>query len=88
MNNLSLSIRNTLSVIMITFMLCIGGNVKANELDTIEDVASSTTTFAVCKTLDVLSTAYVISHGIGVEAKPPRGWRWIKGTNQLVLKRK
>ena len=37
---------------------------------TIEDVATSTDTFAVCKAADVISTIYVIEHGIGVEANP------------------
>lgn len=37
---------------------------------TIEDVATSTDTFAVCKAADVVSTAYVISRGFGAEANP------------------
>lgn len=36
----------------------------------VEQVATSATTFAVCKTLDIATTAYALSHGLGVEANP------------------
>jgi hypothetical protein len=37
---------------------------------TIEEVATSPTTFAVCKAADVASTMYLINSGIGHEANP------------------
>lgn len=40
------------------------------ETSVVEEVVTSPTTFAVCKTADVLSTIYVIEHSIGVEANP------------------
>jgi hypothetical protein len=36
----------------------------------LEEIATSPELFAVCKAADVISTAYVIEHGIGVEANP------------------
>lgn len=38
--------------------------------DPVTDVVTSTDTFAFCKAADVVSTIYVIEHGIGVEANP------------------
>ena len=40
------------------------------QAETVENVVTSTDTFAVCKAADVISTIYVIEHGIGVEANP------------------
>ena len=39
-------------------------------LATVEEVATSPTTFAVCKTVDIATTAYLIENGLGVEANP------------------
>ncbi len=36
----------------------------------VEDVATSPNTFAVCKTVDIASTAYLLKTGIGVESNP------------------
>lgn len=41
---------------------------------TLEDVITSPTTFAVCKTVDVVSTMYLINSGIGIEANPLVAW--------------
>lgn len=43
------------------------GSAQAN---TLEDVATSPETFAVCKIADVASTAYLLERGLAVEANP------------------
>ena len=37
---------------------------------TIDEVATSPDTFAVCKTVDIASTIYIVNSGIGYEANP------------------
>ena len=37
---------------------------------TLEEVATAPQTFAVCKAVDIASTAYLINTGIGVESNP------------------
>ena len=38
--------------------------------EVVTDVVTSPETFAVCKALDIGTTAYLISHGLAVEANP------------------
>lgn len=38
--------------------------------ETVTEVVTSPTTFAVCKALDIGTTYYLISHGLAVEANP------------------
>jgi hypothetical protein len=53
---------------------------------TLEEVAESPETFLVCKTADILSTAYIIEHGIGYEANPLVAWSFhIGGYGPLIL---
>jgi hypothetical protein len=42
--------------------------------ETLEDVVTSPKTFAVCKTLDITSTAYLLEHGLATEANPLVAW--------------
>ena len=51
---------------------------------TVEDVVTSPTTFAVCKTVDVLSTAHLLSIGGFREANPIVAWA-ISGGSYLPL---
>lgn len=53
--------------IILLLLLVISLSGRAIEL---EEVAASPETFLVCKTLDIASTSYIISHGIGYEANP------------------
>jgi hypothetical protein len=41
---------------------------------TIEEVATSPTTFIACKTADLVTTAVAINTGVGVEANPIAAW--------------
>lgn len=43
---------------------------SAQATPSLEEIATSPETFAVCKAADVITTAYVIEHGIGVETNP------------------
>jgi len=49
------------------FIFCLLFSLSAHA-DDLMDVATSPTTFAVCKTIDIASTAYIIHTGIGYEA--------------------
>lgn len=53
--------------ILLSLLLVVSLSSKAIEL---EDIATSPETFAVCKTLDIASTSYIITKGIGYEANP------------------
>ena len=61
-------------VIASLMLACAVFSAQAEPIDVIADgvtaVATSTTTFAVCKVVDIASTAYLISNGLGVEANP------------------
>lgn len=64
-----------LSTLFASVLLTVSLSAKADTaprapLETMETVVTSPETFAVCKALDVASTAYLISHGLGVEANP------------------
>jgi hypothetical protein len=50
--------------------LLLGVAMQVNAAPSLEEIATSTDTFAICKAADVITTAYVIEHGIGVEANP------------------
>jgi hypothetical protein len=50
--------------------LLLAFSLSAQAAPSLEEVATSTDTFAVCKAADVITTAYVIEHGIGVETNP------------------
>ena len=52
---------------------------------TLEEVATSPETFAVCKTADILSTIYILAHG-GVENNPIVAWSvHVGGYAPLIL---
>ena len=55
--------------IVICFVVAIIG-IKTCSAGALEDVATSPTTFAVCKTVDIASTAYLLEHGLATEANP------------------
>ena len=58
----------------------------AHAAPTLEDIATSPETFAVCKTLDIASTAYILEHGIGYESNPLVAWSLrIGGYGPLIL---
>jgi len=59
-----LSIKNTIVALTLVFFL------SFSIADTIENIVSSPETFIACKALDIASTSYVITHGIGYEANP------------------
>lgn len=54
--------------IALCFVVAIIG-IKTCSAGTLEDVATSPDTFAVCKTVDIASTAYLLEHGF-VESNP------------------
>jgi hypothetical protein len=41
---------------------------------TLEEVVTSPKTFAVCKAVDIASTAYLLEHGLAIEANPVVAW--------------
>ena len=41
---------------------------------TVDEVATSPKTFAVCKAADIASTAYLLEHGLATEANPIVAW--------------
>lgn len=55
--------------ILAIFLLVFSLSCLADESE-LKDIVTSPETFAVCKTLDILSTAYVIEKGIAVEGNP------------------
>lgn len=59
--------------IALCFVVAIIG-IKTCSAGTLEDVATSPTTFAVCKTVDIASTAYLLEHGLATEANPLVAW--------------
>ena len=50
--------------------LLLAFSLSAHATPSLEEIATSPETFAVCKAADVITTAYVIEHGIGVETNP------------------
>jgi hypothetical protein len=66
-------IRWLLIYIAIVFAVAVIG-IKACSAGTLEDVATSPNTFAVCKTVDIASTAYLLEHGLATEANPLVAW--------------
>ena len=66
-------IRWLIIYIVICFTVAIIG-IKACAAGPLEDVATSPDTFAVCKTVDIASTAYLLEHGLATEANPLVAW--------------
>jgi hypothetical protein len=64
-------LKNTLLTVA-TFLACCFPVFAQSEpnLETLTEVVTSPTTFAICKAVDVGSTVYLLSHGLGVEANP------------------
>lgn len=54
--------------LLIGLLLCLSLTARAD--DWLSDAATSPDTFAVCKGVDIASTAYIIHTGIGHEANP------------------
>ena len=61
-----------IGTLLLTFFLAFPTH--SQTLDPIQEVVTSTETFAVCKAVDVASTIYLLSHGLGVEANPVVAW--------------
>lgn len=60
-------------------------SLSAQAAPTLEEVATSPETFAVCKTVDIASTAYLLGHGF-TEANPLVAWSLrIGGYLPLIL---
>jgi Domain of unknown function (DUF5658) len=59
--------------IAICFAVAIIG-IKTCSAGTLNDVATSRDTFALCKTVDIASTAYLLEHGLATEANPLVAW--------------
>ena len=59
--------------IVICFVVALIG-IKTCSAGTLEDVATSPKTFAVCKTVDIASTAYLLEHGLATESNPIVAW--------------
>jgi len=57
-------------ITLVAFWLTVFCTFKVFAAPSLEDVATSTDTYALCKTMDVASTAYLIDHGLAVEANP------------------
>ena len=45
-------------------------SLSAQAAPSLEDVVTSPDTFAVCKTVDVVSTVYLLEHGLATEGNP------------------
>ena len=64
------------SIIIYLMVICIAlalFTCRAIAAPSLEDVATSPTTFAACKAADIGTTAYILSHG-GVENNPIVAW--------------
>ena len=66
--------------------LLLAFSLSANAEPSLEDVVTSSDTFAVCKTVDVASTMYLLDHGLATEANPVVAWSIrIGGYAPLIL---
>ena len=60
----------TIRTLLAAALLAFAFQVSAEPLETLEAVVTSPETFAVCKAVDIASTSYLLTHGLGVEANP------------------
>lgn len=65
--------RCIIAYIVICFFIAVIG-IKSCMAGELEDVVTSPKTFAVCKTVDIASTAYLLEHGLATEANPIVAW--------------
>lgn len=54
--------------ILLSLLLAV--SLSSQAAPTLEEVATSPETFAICKAIDIASTSYIITNGIGYEANP------------------
>ena len=59
-------------IVIVVIVTLVG--LKTCAAGTLEDVATSPDTFALCKTMDIASTAYLLEHGLATEANPLVVW--------------
>ena len=60
----------SIRAILMAACLVVGLSARAEPIEVLQEVITSPTTFAVCKTVDVASTIHLLSTGAGVEANP------------------
>jgi hypothetical protein len=59
-------------IVIVVLVTLVG--LKTCSAGTLEDAATSPDTFAVCKTVDIASTAYLLEHGLVTESNPIVAW--------------
>ena len=59
-------------IVIVVVVALVG--LKTCAAGTLEDVATSPDTFAICKGVDIASTAYLLEHGLATEANPLVAW--------------
>ena len=59
--------------VVICFTVALIG-IKSCAAGTLEEVATSPDTFALCKTVDIASTSHLLEHGLATESNPLVAW--------------